>query len=152
MKKASKRISELIQEKRGSFFLIGICCIISFAHAQSSSVSSRSKKLPQRVFIQIMDSVSTMVINDATAFRHIDLPVRLIPNFNSYIKDSAVSNIKGLKSKVYYAYTMKDGQILNGDIYWNDTKSYIVFSIHNSVFVNYFSTEGVEQLKKLFKF
>jgi hypothetical protein len=93
-----------------------------------------------------------MVINDATGFRHIDLPKRLFNNFNSYIADSADTEIKGLKTWVYYTYTFPDGQFINGDIYWSDANSYIVFKIDSQRYINHFSRDGVQQLKQLFKF
>ncbi len=147
----NKYIIDCLKQRLKTLLIIVVSCFAYGTYAQASSASI-SKKLPKHVFIKIIDSVSTMVINDATAFRHVDLPSRLIANFNSYIKDSAVSNVEGLKTKVYYAYTLQDGQILNGDIYWNDTKSYIIFSADDRKYINYFSRDGVEQLKKLFKF
>jgi hypothetical protein len=110
-----------------------------------------SKKLPLNLFIKLVDSTETFVINHATEFQHIDLPKKNFDMFNSYIKDSAAVEVTGLKSLIYYNYTMPDGQIFIGDIFWNEKSSYIVFKIYDKKYVNYFSREGVQQLKSLFK-
>ncbi|MBK9792677.1 MAG: hypothetical protein IPP60_06145 [Sphingobacteriales bacterium] len=69
----------------------------------------------------------------------------------SYIKDSVAAEIPELKSVVYYGLTLKNGLKLNGDIYWNNQLSYIVFKIDEKKYVNYFTREGVTQLKTIFK-
>jgi hypothetical protein len=111
----------------------------------------QSQKLPLDVFLKIVDSSEEFVINHATEFQHIDLPKRHFDTFNRYIIDSVATEVPGLKSLIYYYYVMKDGSIIIGDIYWNDQTSYIVFKIYDKKYVNYFSRDGVLQLRSLFK-
>lgn len=110
-----------------------------------------NKKLPHELFLTLIDSADVFVVNHATESSHIDLPQKHFNTFNSYIMDSVATEIPGLKSIIYYHYTMKDGRVIIGDIFWNDTTGYIVFKIYDKKFVNYYSKEGVQQLKALFK-
>ena len=109
------------------------------------------KKLPQPVFLKLIDSSAAFVINHATEFQHIDLPKKMYNTFNSYIKDSVAVEVPGLKSLIYYNYTLYDGSIISGDIFWNERIGYIVFKIKDKKYVNYFTRDGVQQLKSLFK-
>ena len=109
------------------------------------------QKLPLNIFIKLIDSSEAFVINHATEFQHVDLPKRLYNNFNSYIKDSVAAEIPGIRSLVYYSYTLKDGSIIIGDIYWNEKSGYIVFKVNDKKYVNYFNRDGVQQLRSLFK-
>jgi hypothetical protein len=119
--------------------------IISFAK------DSLAVKLPQSVFLQLINTTQKFDINHATEFKHVDVPKSYYNSFLSYIKDSVAAEIPELKSFVYYSFTLKNGAILNGDIYWNDQLSYIVFKIDEKKYVNYFTKEGVVQLKTIFK-
>ena len=134
-------------------FIILKCTVVlllilnNFANAQTTD----TVKLPQSYFIKFITSMEKFDINHATEFKHADLPKQYYDLFLSYIKDSAVAEIPNLKSVVYYSLTLKDGKTVNGDIFWNDTKSYIVFKIDDKRYVNYFTREGVTQIKTLFK-
>jgi hypothetical protein len=114
-------------------------------------MKTRGNKLPSDLYAKLNDSTDVFVINHATEFQHIDLPKKNFNTFNSYIRDSAVAEVPGIKSLLYYHYTLQDGRVLIGDIFWNDTASYIVFKIYDKKYVNYFSRDGVEQLRSLFK-
>jgi hypothetical protein len=134
--------------KKGLFlavFLMGALSGIAQTTAQAV------QKLPLITFIKLIDSSETFVINHSTEFQHIDLPKRLFNSFNGYIRDSVAAEVPGTKSPVYYYYTFKDGSIIIGDIYWDDKTSYIVFKINDRKYVNYFSRDGVQQLRSLFK-
>ena len=111
----------------------------------------KTAKLPLNIFRKLVDSTSEFVINHATLFQHVDLPKKDYDLFNSYIRDSAAVEVPGLKSLIYYHYTMKSGRIIIGDIFWNDKTGYIVFKIYDKKYVNYFSREGVNQLRSIFK-
>lgn len=108
-------------------------------------------KLPQATFLDLISKTVKFEVNDATAFKHTDLPKSYHNAFLSYIKDSSAIPQTDLKSRVYYTFTLSDGRIINGDIYWNSTKSYIIFKIENKTYVNYFTTAGITQIKTLFK-
>jgi hypothetical protein len=108
-------------------------------------------KLPQSVFIELITSTEKFEINHSVLFKHTDLPKQYHNTFLSYIKDSAATEIPGLKSIVYYGLLLKNGKNINGDIYLNDTQSYIVFKIEDKRYVNYFTKEGVAQIKSIFK-
>lgn len=109
------------------------------------------QKLPQKIFLQLIDSIERFELNDATAFKHVELPPKYHQSFLGFIKDSVGAEIPGLKSLVYYGITLRNGAIINGDIYWNDTKSYIVFKIDGKKYVNVYKREGVAQVKTIFK-
>lgn len=116
-----------------------------------SSLKIFTPSLPQNIFFQLIDSTIKFEINHSAEFKHIDLPVKFYNQFTSFIKDSAAAEVNGLKSILYYNYTLQNGKIINGDIYWNETNSYIVFLIDGKKYVNYYKREGVQQLKTLFK-
>jgi len=118
--------------------------------AQTNS-NVNNQALPHAVFFQLIDSTDKLVINHQTEFMHIDVPKKFYNQFTAYIKDSSVAEVSGLKSLVYYNYILKNGKIVNGDIFWNDTKSYVVFTVDGKKYVNFFTKEGVSQLKTLFK-
>lgn len=134
-------------------FVIFKCTVIlllmlsNLANAQTAA----SVKLPQSYFIKFITSTEKFDVNHATEFKHAALPKQYHDLFLSYIKDSAAAEIPGLKSAVYYGITLKSGETINGDIFWNDKKSYIVFKIDGKRYVNYFTTDGVAQIKTLFK-
>ena len=134
-------------------FLILKCTVIlllmlsNLANAQTAA----SVKLPQSYFIKFITSTEKFDVNHSTEFKHADLPKQYHDLFLSYIKDSAAAEIPNLKSIVYYSLSLKDGKTVNGDIFWNDVKSYIVFKIDGKRYVNYFTREGVTQIKTLFK-
>lgn len=107
--------------------------------------------LPHSIFFQLIDSTDKFVINHQSEFKHIDVPKKFYNQFTSYIQDSAVAEVQRAKSLVYYNYTLTNGKFINGDIFWTDTKSYIVFNIDGKKYVNYFTRAGVVQLKTLFK-
>jgi hypothetical protein len=119
----------------------------NLANAQTAA----SVKLPQSYFIKFITSTEKFDVNHSTEFKHADLPKQYHDLFLSYIKDSAAAEIPNLKSIVYYSLSLKDGKTVNGDIFWNDVKSYIVFKIDGKRYVNYFTREGVTQIKTLFK-
>lgn len=134
-------------------FVIFKCTVIlllmlsNLANAQTAA----SVKLPQSYFIKFITSTEKFDVNHSTEFKHADLPKQYHDLFLSYIKDSAAAEIPNLKSIVYYSLSLKDGKTVNGDIFWNDVKSYIVFKIDGKRYVNYFTREGVTQIKTLFK-
>ena len=134
-------------------FVIFKCTVIlllmlsNLANAQTAA----SVKLPQSYFIKFITSTEKFDVNHSTEFKHADLPKQYHDLFLSYIKDSAAAEIPNLKSIVYYSLSLKDGKTVNGDIFWNDVKSYIVFKIDGKRYVNYFTKEGVTQIKTLFK-
>ena len=134
-------------------FVILKCTVIlllmlnNLANAQTAA----SVKLPQSYFIKFITSTEKFDVNHSTEFKHADLPKQYHDLFLSYIKDSAAAEIPNLKSIVYYGMTLKSGETINGDIFWNDVKSYIVFKIDGKRYVNYFTREGVTQIKTLFK-
>jgi hypothetical protein len=130
-----------------TFFLVLLLLLFRFADAQTTTHT----KLPQSFLIKFITSTEKFEVNHATEFKHADLPEKYYDVFLSYIKDSVAAEIPGLTSIVYYSLTLKDGKTINGDIYWNDTKSYIVFKIDNKQYVNYFTREGVAQIKTIFK-
>lgn len=143
--------------------LIVLMSANSFIFAQSTAKTGVKKttaariskvaysKLPSAVFKQLIDSTDQFVVNHSTQFKHVDLPKRFYNTFLGYIKDSSSTEVLDLKSIVYYSFTLTNGKIINGDIYWNDTKSYIVFKVEDKRYVNSFAREGVTQLKNLFK-
>ena len=110
-----------------------------------------SQKLPLQTFMQLIDSTDKFVINDQTKFAHVDVPKSKHNQFLSFIQDSICTEIATFKSPVYYNFTLKNGTIINGDIFWNDKTSYIVFTANGKKYVNYFQKEGVQQLKAIFK-
>ncbi|MDB5227977.1 MAG: hypothetical protein JWN78_2170 [Bacteroidota bacterium] len=118
---------------------------------KKAAVAANSIKLPHDLFKKLIDSTDAFVINHATEFQHVDLPKKNYDLFNSYIRDSAAVEIPGLKSLIYYNYTLKDGRVIIGDIFWNDRNSYIVFKIYDKKYVNYYSRQGVDQLRSIFK-
>lgn len=120
----------------------------AIAVAQTTPAST---KLPQAIFLELINSTDKFEINHATEFKHVDLPKSYYNTFLSYIKDSAAVEIPSMKSLVYYNFILHSGKVINGDIYWNDSKGYIVFKINNKRYVNYFTKEGITQLKSIFK-
>lgn len=122
---------------------------------KANNINPNSEKitstLPHRVFFQLIDSTVKFEVNHSAEFKHIDLPGKFYNQFTAFIKDSAAAEVAGLKSIIYYNYTLKNGSDINGDIYWNETNSYIVFLIDGKKYVNYYNREGVQQLKTLFK-
>jgi hypothetical protein len=142
------------------FFSILVSCTVVLFSAQKSTKSKTSiknaikpaqQKLPISVFMQLIDSTDRFVINDQTKFAHVDVPKSKQNQFLSYIKDSVCNEVPNLKSLVYYNFTLNNNTIFNGDIYWNDKTSYIVFTTNGRKYVNYFMKEGVLQLKAIFK-
>jgi PKD repeat protein len=115
------------------------------------ATKSITQKIPLPLLVQILDSTDKFIINDQTKFAHIDVPVSKYNMFLGYIKDSVANEIPGLKSPVYYNFNLKNGNIINGDIYWNDKTSYIVFTIDGKKYVNIFMLTGAQQLKSIFK-
>src|SRR4051812_12079231 len=126
------------------FWMIIVMCFAAFAQSKSKTktksktkykhhavkkdaaeAGAKSGKLPHDLFKKLIDSTDEFVINHATLFQHIDLPKKNYEVFNSYIRDSAAVEVPGLKSLIYYNYTLKDGRIIIGDIFWNDHDSYI---------------------------
>lgn len=124
---------------------------ITFISYSNNLPKPTNTKLPHNIFYKIIDSTERFVINHQVEFKHIDVPVKYYNMFNGFIKDSTVMTVSGLKSLVYYHYTTKSGEIFNGDIYWNDKFSYIIFTIDGKAYVNYFGRDGITQLKNLFK-
>ncbi|MFN8237823.1 MAG: hypothetical protein U0T77_06595 [Chitinophagales bacterium] len=116
-----------------------------------NSIAQSNGKLPRKVFFQLIDSTETMELNDAVKFAHVNLPQKYFNTFLSYIKDSAATEIPGLASPVYYSWQLKNGQIINGDVYWKENTGYIVFKLDNKKYINSFAREGIAQLKSLFK-
>ena len=110
-----------------------------------------NKPLPHTVFFQLIDSTDMFVINHSTEFKHVDVSKRMFNKFNAFIVDSTTNEVPGLQSLLYYNYTLLNGKIIIGDIYFNDKTSYIVFRIYDKKYVNYFSKEGVQELKSYFK-
>lgn len=80
-----------------------------------------------------------------------DLPKSYHNIFLSFIKDSSVAEIAGIKSPIYYRITLKNGNFYNGDVYLNGNKSFIIFKINEKKYINYFTPEGVVQIKNIFK-
>lgn len=138
------RLQGIILQFAGTVLLTSLLCISSVMVAQSA-------KLPQPVFIELITSTDKFEVNHATEFKHTDLPKQYHNTFLSYIKDSAAAEMPNLKSLVYYSLFLKDGKIIIGDIYMNDARSYIIFKIEDKRYVNYFTKEGVAQIKTLFK-
>jgi hypothetical protein len=116
-----------------------------------TTTEKNTSTLPHLVFFQLIDSTVKFEVNHSTEFKHIDLPGKFYNQFTAFIKDSAAAEVAGLKSIIYYNYTLKNGSVINGDIYWNETNSYIVFLIDGKKYVNHYNREGVQQLKTLFK-
>lgn len=108
-------------------------------------------KLPQSVFIELITTTEKFEINHTTEFEHVDLPKKLHPVFLSYITDSAAADIPNVKNPVYYTFVLKNGKSIIGDIFFNDTVSYIVFKLDDKKYVNYFTREGVTKIKSIFK-
>ena len=139
--------------------IIGLFLLFSLFHysfAQNSFVKKNEIKktiqpLPHAIFFQLIDSTESFIVNHQTEFKHVDIPKKFYNQFTAYIKDSVAMEVKGLKSLVYYNYTFANGKYINGDIYWDNKNSYIVFKIDGETYVNYFTNDGVLQLKKLFK-
>ncbi|MFN8266876.1 MAG: hypothetical protein U0T31_02635 [Chitinophagales bacterium] len=117
----------------------------------AATAKTVAQKLPQKYFFQLIDSIAAFELNDATAFKHADLQKKYHDTFLSYIKDSIATEIPGVKSWAYYRITLANGHVWNGDIYWNDKKSYIIFTIDGKKYVNTFSRDGVLQIKSIFK-
>ena len=137
----------------GLFFL---CSLIHYSFAQnlpvkSIEVKNATQPLPHAIFFQLIDSTESFILNHQTEFKHIDIPKKFYNQFTAYIKDSVAVEVKGLKSLVYYNYKFTNGKYINGDIYWDNKNSYIVFKIEGKTYVNYFTNDGVQQIKKLFK-
>lgn len=124
-----------------------LCCFCNYSFAQKTT----NQPLPHQIFFQLIDSTESFIINHQTEFKHIDVPKKYYNQFTAYIKDSVAVETKGLKSLVYYNYKLTNGKFINGDIYWNETNSYIVFKIDGKKYVNNFTKDGVQQLKNLFK-
>lgn len=143
------------------FFILIASCFCSIMHAQNTTLSDtaskktntilKSEKLPTQLFLDIINTTQSFVINDQTKFAHVDVPKSKYNLFLSYVKDSAAAEIPLVKSPVYYNFTLTNGNIINGDIFWNDKSSCIVFTTNGKKYVNYFTNEGVLQLKNLFK-
>ncbi|HUM51667.1 MAG TPA: hypothetical protein PK431_07610 [Chitinophagales bacterium] len=110
-----------------------------------------TQKLPRITFLQLIDSTDKFVLNDQTKFAHVDVPKSKYNLFLSYVKDSAVAEIPLVKSPVYYNFTLSNGTIINGDVFWNDKSSCIVFTTNGKKYVNFFTKDGVQQLKAIFK-
>ncbi|MEN9449069.1 MAG: hypothetical protein RJA25_2359 [Bacteroidota bacterium] len=108
-------------------------------------------KLPIDILQQFINSTEKFELNDATAFKHVDLPKSYHNIFLSFIKDSSVAEIAGIKSPIYYRITLKNGNFYNGDVYLNGNKSFIIFKINEKKYINYFTPEGVVQIKNIFK-
>lgn len=125
-----------------------ICLISQFAYTQDSIVYT---KLPQTIFLDLITKTIKFEVNHATEFKHADLPKSYHNTFLSYIKDSVAIPIPDLKSLVYYNFSLSDGKVMNGDIYWNESTSYIIFKIEQKTYVNYFLRDGVAKIKTLFK-
>ena len=60
-------------------------------------------------------------------------------------------NVNIIVQNIYYNFNLKNGKSINGDIYWNDKTSYIVFTIDGKKYVNIFMLTGAQQLKSIFK-
>ncbi len=114
-------------------------------------VRPTTQKLPRLIFMQLIDSTDKFVLNDQTKFSHVDVPKSKYNLFLSYVKDSAVAEIPLVKSPVYYNFTLSNGTIINGDVFWNDKSSCIVFTTNGNKYVNFFTKDGVQQLKAIFK-
>lgn len=115
------------------------------------SIAQQLNKLPMTIFLQLIQQTEKMELNHATKFEHVSLPPKHHNTFMSYVKDSVATLIPGLVSPLYYQWQLKDGMIINGDVYWNEQHSYILFKIGDNQYINYFSRDGVQQLKSLFK-
>lgn len=142
MHNAQDRMSEIIK-------IMMLVLLINFSNYTSAQTASA--KLPLSVFLQLIDSTDRFEINHSTDFVHVDLPKNMHNTFLSYIKDESAIENPIFKSSIYYSFTLKSGKIINGDIYWNNTSSYIVFMIDGKKYVNSFTKDGVQQLKSLFK-
>lgn len=126
------------------------CCLILFL-CSKNKLFAQQQKLPLPIFLQLIDSTKKIDINHATAFKHVELPKKFFNTFIGYIKDSSATLLPNVTSVVYYTFTSNNDKIINGDVYWNEQNSYIVFKVDGHVFVNAFSKEGVAQLKSIFK-
>lgn len=129
--------------------LLVCLCLISYSAYTQDSVTYT--KLPQTVFLDLITKTKKFEVNHATEFKHVDLPKNYYNTFLSYIKDSVAKPIPDLKSLVYYTFTLTDGKVINGDIYWNGVSAFIIFKIEQKVYVNYFTQEGIAKLKTIFK-
>lgn len=117
----------------------------------SKEVKPISQKIPLPLLIQILDSTQNFVVNDQTKFAHIDVPVSKYNQFLGFIKDSVAVEVPNTKSLVYYNFILKNGNIVNCDIYWTDKKAYIVFAFNGKKYFNVFTLEGAQFLKSIFK-
>ncbi|HQG38760.1 MAG TPA: hypothetical protein PLK15_06480 [Chitinophagales bacterium] len=117
----------------------------------ATTAKNVAQKMPQKYFFQLIDSIAAFELNDATAFKHADLQKKYHNTFLSYIKDSVATETVGISSLAYYRITLKNGTVWNGDIYWNDKKSYIIFTLDGKKYVNTFTRDGVSQIKSIFK-
>ncbi len=138
------RLQGMVLQFAAIVLLVFLLCINSVIIAQST-------KLPQSVFIELITSTERFEVNHATEFKHADIPKQFHNKFLSYIKDSIATEIPNQKSIAYYSLQLKNGKTINGDIYLNDAKSYIIFKIEDKKYVNYFTKEGAAQIKTLFK-
>ncbi len=141
----------MIRKSRFTVFRFIKIVVLICALLTNESVIAQATKLPQPVFLQFIDSIDRFEINHATQFKHIDLPKKYYNTFLSYVKDSVAVEQPGLETSVYYSLTLFNDKIINGDIYWNDAVSYIVFKVDEKKYVNYYTKEGVAQIKMLFK-
>jgi hypothetical protein len=137
----------LIKFSKSNLFAL----LLLMSHVAYTQNTTTFTKLPQAVFIDLITKTVKFEVNHSTQFKHADLPKNYHNTFLSYIKDSVATPIPDLKSIVYYNFTLADGRIINGDIYWNSNDSYILFKIENKTYINYFSKDGIAQIKTLFK-
>jgi hypothetical protein len=110
------------------------------------------QKLPYNIIEKIVTQTDMFILNSSTQFAHVDLPVGKYQQFFGYIKDSIATPIVGANNPVYYKWYLKDGSEINGDVYFKDKQSYILFKIDNKTYINYFMPDGLLQLKNIFKF
>jgi hypothetical protein len=141
----------MLNDMRNKFNTLKITALLLLVLSLQDVFAQLPGKLPQSVFIQLIQNTEKMELNHAAKFEHVSLPQKYHNTFLSYVKDSVASPTPGLSSPLYYQWQLKDGRIINGDVYWNEQHSYIIFNVDEKKYINYFSRDGVQQLKSLFK-
>lgn len=110
------------------------------------------EQLPRAVLYKIVTQINKFVLNSSTQFAHVDLPSSKYQEFFSFIKDSTANLITDASNPIYYKWYLNDGSEINGDLFFKDNKSYMVFKIDDKKYINYFIPEGFAYLKQIFKF
>lgn len=110
------------------------------------------EQLPRSVLYKIVTQTNKFVLNSSTQFAHVDLPSNKYQEFFSFIKDSTANFIPDASNPIYYKWYLNDGSEINGDLFFKENKSYMVFKIDDKKYINYFMPEGLAYLKQIFKF